>query len=168
MASTFEQPDMRKNLSSLVSPCSDPVINVLPKPTCGRKGLVWIHFYVTAITVHHRRNSGQKPAGRNCSRSHGGEQLPVQLPGLLPVACSACLLRQPGSTSRRKATSAVSRFLTINHYLRKCHKVKLIGESDEGDSPTKVPSSHVTLVWVMVAKVTSTALLTIAFLLGVN
>ena len=64
----------------------------------------------------------QEPEGRSWCRDHGG----VLLTGLLFMACSACFLREPRTTSLGMAPAAVDRALPINCYLRKCPMLDLM------------------------------------------
>ena len=63
-----------------------------PKARWGGKHLFGLHFQ---STVHLWRKLGQEPGGRSWSRDHDG----VVSHGLLPLACSACILIEPRTTS---------------------------------------------------------------------
>ena len=64
----------------------------------GGKGLLSLHFH---IAVHHQRKSGLEPKqGRNLEAGVDAETMEVLLlPGLLPLACSACFLIELRTTS---------------------------------------------------------------------
>ena len=66
--------------------------------SCGEKGLFSLHFH---ITLHRQRKSGQElTQGRNLEPGTDAEALDgVLRTTLLPLACSACFLIEPRTTS---------------------------------------------------------------------
>jgi hypothetical protein len=67
-----------------------------PKSKLGRSLFV-LHFHQSSPSKEFRTGTqtGQEPRGRSWGRGYGG----VLLPGLLPLACSACFLVDPRITS---------------------------------------------------------------------
>ena len=96
----------------------------------GRKGL----FHHIA---HHPEKTEQDPGGRSWCRGHGG----VLLIGLLPMACSACFVIEPRTTSPGMAPPTVVWVSAINHQSRKYS----IGQSFEGIFSIEGPFSKMSL-----------------------
>jgi hypothetical protein len=77
-----------------------------PRSKLGEKGLFSLHFH---IADHHQKrartgtHTGYEPRGRSWCRGHGG----MLLTGLLPLACSACFLIEPRTTSPGMAPPTV-------------------------------------------------------------
>ena len=70
----------------------------MTKSKLGKKGFIWLTFANCSSSLKDVRTgtkAGQEPGGRNWNRGHGG----VQLTGLHPMACSACFLIEPSTTS---------------------------------------------------------------------
>ena len=65
----------------------------MTKSQLGREELIWLTLSMKEASTGTQRR--QEPGGRSWCRSHGG----LLLPGLLSMACSACLLIEPRTTS---------------------------------------------------------------------
>jgi hypothetical protein len=89
---------------------------------------------------------GLEPGGRSWCRGHGG----VLLTGLLPLACSACFLIEPRTTSLGMAPPTMGP-PTLDHQLRKC----LTAGSHGGLSSTEAPFSVITPVCANLTHTTS-------------
>lgn len=78
-------------------------VNTMNKSNLWRKGCIW---FISPVTVHHWRKSGQEPRGRNGSRDYA-RKLPT---GLIHMACSAYFLIQPSHLSWMAPSTAVWAF----------------------------------------------------------
>jgi hypothetical protein len=89
--------------------------NTMTKATCRVKGVFNPQHCSSLKEVGTGTHTGQEPGGRSWCRSHGG----MLLTGLLIMACSACFLIEPRTTSPRMASPTMGWALPNQSLIKK-------------------------------------------------
>jgi hypothetical protein len=141
-----ERPCPRNNTGVLVR-VSIPAQNNMTKKQVGEERIysAYISMFL-CITKGRQDWNSSRSGSRSWCRGHGG----MLLTGLLPLACSACSLIEPKTTSPEMVASKRGP-PPLDHQLRKC----LTAGSHGCTSPTEAPFSVITPACVKLTRITS-------------
>jgi hypothetical protein len=116
---------------------SIPAQTPWPRNKLGRKGFIQLilpHCCSSLKEVRTGTQAGQD-TGTDAEAMGGGA---VFLTGLLPLACSACFLIEPRTTSPEMATPTMEQLSPIDHQLRKCPTAGSHGCMSPDEAPFSV------------------------------